>query len=1238
MPGSLFDGTPDGLTAEIALTTIPNVWQDQTINTVRDSLKISAPKFSQPGRMNLSVWTQSGSLVVNDLAPIRLYQPKASGPHIRYFNGLVLTARISVDGNLNLRYDLDCVDYNWWFQNCPKMPTARFRVGAAPVWVPTHHYVTGDVVQANPSNGHKYTAATGAAGGTSSETQPAFPLGTGATVVEGDAGPPDTRITWTESGSSLVNDITVVNTILDIYFGTTLITRNNINNMIASIPSIEIQPDWTAEQALEEVARHASSTRYFAVYDAWAANTVTVVGAYIEPPSVNGFTYRAIGVTGDAKTGATPPAFPVTIGTVFIDNHVSWIVESRIGRWEPSLAYIAGQRIEPNISGINGYFYDCIVPGTTGPTPPSSWTTTIGNVVINGTTQFMCMGQTSAAPAWQLSMPADNSGHTAPWTPDFSWIDTNKTGSGGVQIITPEYSDQQTQDANHIHYSEITVNREGNGYANRWYVWGRNDSFAIVDDTLAQYTAGGLIISRSHVDTSDTGPSTNSECIARGTDLLALSHIRETVQITAPDPIDPTMIQKLAIGKVTSALIGLGSQQYALTDVSMDFSAGPATWHAEMGDAFLTDRESLLSRRRSGRQYGGDHVPPRLPWFAADWVLANTIDPITYLALLQIQWMSGQEADLYRFDGLIHVEGEQYARRFGPIYYPTQNLTVDLPPDKDVYFDIWAWDTRGNTQRDAHGVLMFTRSPVVHTATLPAPPPAPTITNAVTGVERGGIYYADVTVAHTGDHSGGGAVVYTLGSGISVSIPIPPNSVFPITVRAHNLVVNDTYSFIAWVNDQYGQQSPVSSPYVITVLPLPPSAPWITTPVGGARSGADGYYAVARVNHVVGDHTHGGRVFFYPAGRDADIVRSVRIPEYSDFPYWALLPHLQLGVTYNIWAVVYDQYNQISDPSPTVQYRVTDVTIRHPPPLGFDDQPFDADSLRGLVLDAGVPADVGFSNVVYEGRTSLTITGNDLRTTAVLGPMSSCYPGENITVGNARMSAGGSGSQPWATLGIEWLTTDTTGASDDITDELGGDITDELGMVITDGGVPTPTLSNTNVYSAPASSSWVYTSSRLTAPPLAYGFQWRLASDAAPISVGFTGADYTTYFSYPDILREISNLELAPLNDQTLGGNTAISGTLTLGGGTPIVQILSATASLDFPSIAASVSSELTVAVVGAVVGDSVHTVPNGAPETGLIWSAYVSAADTVTIRVANVTAAAINPAVRTWRATVTRF
>ena len=93
----------------------------------------------------------------------------------------------------------------------------------------------------------------------------------------------------------------------------------------------------------------------------------------------------------------------------------------------------------------------------------------------------------------------------------------------------------------------------------------------------------------------------------------------------------------------------------------------------------------------------------------------------------------------------------------------------------------------------------------------------------------------------------------------------------------------------------------------------------------------------------------------------------------------------------------------------------------------------------------------------------------------------------------------------------------------------------------------------------------------------------------------------------------------------------AVSG-LAIGGGAVATNHRSATGTLDFSSIAANTTAELTITVTGAVVGDTCSATPNGAPEAGLVWSAYVSSANTVTVRLGNTTTSSIDPASRSWR------
>lgn len=82
---------------------------------------------------------------------------------------------------------------------------------------------------------------------------------------------------------------------------------------------------------------------------------------------------------------------------------------------------------------------------------------------------------------------------------------------------------------------------------------------------------------------------------------------------------------------------------------------------------------------------------------------------------------------------------------------------------------------------------------------------------------------------------------------------------------------------------------------------------------------------------------------------------------------------------------------------------------------------------------------------------------------------------------------------------------------------------------------------------------------------------------------------------------------------------------------------LTATANLNFPSIAAAASADLTIAVAGAAVGDTVSWGLASAPTAGIVFQAFVSAADTVTVRATNITGGAIDPAAQDIRVTVVK-
>lgn len=86
------------------------------------------------------------------------------------------------------------------------------------------------------------------------------------------------------------------------------------------------------------------------------------------------------------------------------------------------------------------------------------------------------------------------------------------------------------------------------------------------------------------------------------------------------------------------------------------------------------------------------------------------------------------------------------------------------------------------------------------------------------------------------------------------------------------------------------------------------------------------------------------------------------------------------------------------------------------------------------------------------------------------------------------------------------------------------------------------------------------------------------------------------------------------------------------------VNIRKASATLDFPSVASLGTQDLTITVTGAVVGDGVILGLPAAPDAGIVYTAWVSSANTVTVRASNYTTGAINPASATFKAIVLAY
>lgn len=126
-----------------------------------------------------------------------------------------------------------------------------------------------------------------------------------------------------------------------------------------------------------------------------------------------------------------------------------------------------------------------------------------------------------------------------------------------------------------------------------------------------------------------------------------------------------------------------------------------------------------------------------------------------------------------------------------------------------------------------------------------------------------------------------------------------------------------------------------------------------------------------------------------------------------------------------------------------------------------------------------------------------------------------------------------------------------------------------------------------------------------------------------------------TTASFPALKRSSTSLQVRLSDDS--GDAPLSTGTLTIAGGSPILKVLSSTATLDFASLVSIGCEDLTITVTGASLGDTVSLgVPNSSVVANGTFTGWVSAADTVTVRFCTMVSG--DPASGTFRATVTKF
>lgn len=87
--------------------------------------------------------------------------------------------------------------------------------------------------------------------------------------------------------------------------------------------------------------------------------------------------------------------------------------------------------------------------------------------------------------------------------------------------------------------------------------------------------------------------------------------------------------------------------------------------------------------------------------------------------------------------------------------------------------------------------------------------------------------------------------------------------------------------------------------------------------------------------------------------------------------------------------------------------------------------------------------------------------------------------------------------------------------------------------------------------------------------------------------------------------------------------------------GLTLTSVLGASATLNFGSIATTASADLTITVAGAAVNNTVVLGLPASPAAGIVFNAFVSAANTVTVRATNVTGSSVDPASATYSVVV---
>ena len=107
-----------------------------------------------------------------------------------------------------------------------------------------------------------------------------------------------------------------------------------------------------------------------------------------------------------------------------------------------------------------------------------------------------------------------------------------------------------------------------------------------------------------------------------------------------------------------------------------------------------------------------------------------------------------------------------------------------------------------------------------------------------------------------------------------------------------------------------------------------------------------------------------------------------------------------------------------------------------------------------------------------------------------------------------------------------------------------------------------------------------------------------------------------------------------------ISATTTLTGTtgLSVGGGDTVLKILTGAATLNFGSVSTNSAADLTITVTGAGTNSVVILgLPPGA-HTNIVYTGFVSATNTVTVRAQNISLEDTDPAAGSFRATVLQY